>query len=312
MGVLVGQTARIPMRLILVRVPNKVAQQRREPMIEDAKDHTRQPSEKVLFLADGTILLSTVPRRVLSLPDVLVMARLRWHFERLFRLGKEDGHIEEWRSKKPSRLLTERSATIGAMLMQPWLLHQGCWHDPHRSLFKAAQVLRREINRLLVALCEGEGESTLTSILRLLRQPGGHLHQRKTHPGADQILWEGRDWPMTVFTSCLWVQQSGVLSRGCGHVPILGHTNPRDAQRGSAPAEAAEKEWTELVEGAAQTRRIPARLPVGTKRARWSEPRVSFAQRSFASGFFGLRHKTGADGGSPFHHAALLPGLSSG
>ncbi|HEY1348485.1 MAG TPA: transposase [Ktedonobacteraceae bacterium] len=200
MGVLVGKTARMPMRLILVRVPKKVAQQRREPMIEDAKDHARQPSQEVLFLADGTILLTHVPRRMLSLPDVLVMARLRWHIERLFRLWKAYGTIDAWRSKKPSRILTERSATICAMLMQPWLLHQGCWNDPHRSLFKAAQVLRREINRLLVALCEGDVESTLTSTLRLLRQPGGHLHRRKTHPGTDQILLDGRDWPMTVLT----------------------------------------------------------------------------------------------------------------
>ncbi len=137
---------------------------------------------------------------MLSLPEVLVMARLRWQIERLFRLWKEYGKIDEWRSKKPYRILTELYAKICAMLIQQWLLHQGCWHDPHRSLFKAAQVLRREINRLMVALFEGGVESTLTSILRLLRQAGGHLNRRKTHPGTDQILLEGLDWPITVLT----------------------------------------------------------------------------------------------------------------
>jgi hypothetical protein len=97
-------------------------------------------------------------------------------------------------------VLTELYAKMCAMLIQQWLLHHGCWHDPHRSLFKAAQVLRREINRLMVALCEGGVESTLTSILRLLRQTGGQLNRRKTRPGTDQLLLEGLDWPIIVLT----------------------------------------------------------------------------------------------------------------
>jgi hypothetical protein len=37
-----------------------------------------------LSLADWTILLTNIPRRLLSLPEELVMARLRWQIERLF------------------------------------------------------------------------------------------------------------------------------------------------------------------------------------------------------------------------------------
>jgi hypothetical protein len=200
MGVLVGKTARVPLRLILVRVPKKVGNQRRKQLTEDAKEHGREPSEDLLYLADWTILLTNVPRRLLCLPEVLVMARLRGPIERLFRLWKEYGKIDEWRSEKPYRILTELYAKLCALVIQQWLLHQGCWIDPHRSLFKAAQVLRREANRLMVALGEGKVESTLTSILHLLRQSGGRLTRRKAHPGADQLLLEGLDWPITVLT----------------------------------------------------------------------------------------------------------------
>ncbi len=100
MGVLVGKTARVPMRLILVRVPKKVGNQRRKQLTEDAKEHGREPSEELLYLADWTILLTNVPRRMLSLPEVLVMARLRGPIERLFRLWKEHGQIDEWPSRK--------------------------------------------------------------------------------------------------------------------------------------------------------------------------------------------------------------------
>ncbi len=200
MGVLVGKTARVPMCLILVRVPKKVGNQRRKQLTEDAKTHGREPSEDLLYLADWTILLTNVPRRLLSLPEVVVMARLRWQIERLFRLWKEYGKIDEWRSEKPYRILTELYAKLCAMVIQQWLLHHGCWDDPHRSLFKAAQVVRREVNRLMVALMDGGVESTVTSILHLLRQRGGQLNRRKAHPGADQLVLEGLDWPITVLT----------------------------------------------------------------------------------------------------------------
>lgn len=100
MGVLVGKNAHVPMRLILVRVPKKVGNQRRKQLTEDAKEHGRQPSEDLLYLADWTILLTNVPRRMLTLPEVLVMARLRWQIERLFRLWKEYGQIDEWPSRE--------------------------------------------------------------------------------------------------------------------------------------------------------------------------------------------------------------------
>lgn len=66
MGVLVGKTARVPMRLNLVRVQKKVGNQRRKQLMEDAKEHGREPSEELLYLADWTILLRHLPRAACS------------------------------------------------------------------------------------------------------------------------------------------------------------------------------------------------------------------------------------------------------
>jgi hypothetical protein len=52
-------------------------------------------------------------------------SRLRWQIERLFRLWKEHGHIDEWRSKKPWRILCEVYGKLAAMLIQQWLIHEG-------------------------------------------------------------------------------------------------------------------------------------------------------------------------------------------
>jgi hypothetical protein len=200
LGVLVGKSARLPMRLILVRVPKEAAEQRRKQLREAAQDHGREPGEEALYLADWTMVITNVPRRLASLPEVLVLLRLRWQIERLFRLWKGYGFIDDWRSKKPYRVLSELYAKLSAMLIQQWLIHEGCWDDPHRSIIKAAQVVRRESNRLMVALWEGGVEQALVSILRLIGGPGCRLNRRKQQPGTDQLLLEGLDWPIQVLT----------------------------------------------------------------------------------------------------------------
>jgi hypothetical protein len=77
MGVLLGKQAKLPVRLIMVRVSEEVAEQRRKRMRERAQDHSTQPSEELLYLAGWTIVVSNVPRARLSLPEVLVLLRLR-------------------------------------------------------------------------------------------------------------------------------------------------------------------------------------------------------------------------------------------
>jgi alkanesulfonate monooxygenase SsuD/methylene tetrahydromethanopterin reductase-like flavin-dependent oxidoreductase (luciferase family) len=179
----------------MVRVSEEVAQQRRKRIREAAQDHGREPSEEVLYLAGWTIVVTNVPRARLSLPEALVLLRLRWQIERLFRLWKEHGQIDEWRSKNPWRILCELYGKLSALLIQQWLIHEGCWHDPWRSLVKAAAVVRREANRIMVALYEGGLEHVLYAIARCMRS-GCRLERRKSHPSTAQLLLEGLDWEL--------------------------------------------------------------------------------------------------------------------
>jgi hypothetical protein len=197
MGVLLGKQAKLPVRLLMVRVSEKVAKQRREHIREVAQAHGREPSAEVLYLAGWTLVVTNVPRARLSLPEALVLLRLRWQIERLFRLWKEQGQIDEWRSKKPWRILCELYGKLAAMLIQQWLIGEGCWHDPWRSLVKAAQVVRREANRMMVALYEGGLQRVLRSIVRCMRS-GCRIERRTTRPSTVQLLLEGLDWQLTL------------------------------------------------------------------------------------------------------------------
>lgn len=193
-GAVIG-SCRLPVRVVIERVPQEVAEQRRQEIREKAAAQGREAGEEVLYLADWTILITNVPRRMATFDQVLILARLRWQIERLFRLWKEHGHIDEWRSKKPWRILTETYGKLIAMVIQQWLLHEGCWHDPHRSLVKAAQLLRREANLIMRALLKGGLEEVLTEILSYMRS-GCRLQTRRQRPNTSQFLMgEPHRWP---------------------------------------------------------------------------------------------------------------------
>jgi Transposase DDE domain len=99
-GALLGQAGRLPVRVIMLRVPKEVGDERRARIREVAQAQGRSPDEEVLCLADWTIRLPNVPRRRLSTEQVLVILRLRGPLERLFRLWKEHGSIDQWRESR--------------------------------------------------------------------------------------------------------------------------------------------------------------------------------------------------------------------
>jgi hypothetical protein len=194
-GALAGVRERLPVRVLAERVPKEVAEQRQARMREAAQDHGREVTEEALQMAHWAILLTNVPARLLSFDAVLIFVRLRWQTERLYRLWKEHGHIDEWRSKSPWRILTEIYAKLSAMVIQQWLITAGCWMDPERSLVKAAQSLRREANRIMVALYEGGLQATLRSVLRTLQSGCQHQRRQKEPSTAQMLLSETLIWP---------------------------------------------------------------------------------------------------------------------
>lgn len=197
LGVVLGVQAQLPVRLVMVRVPEAVVQQRRERLQAEADDHGTTVSEEQWMLAQWTILLTTAPRRLLALTDLYVLLRQRWQIELLFKLWKQHGQIDDWRSKNPWRMLCEFYGKLIAMLIQQWLVTTGCWHDPFRSLVKAAQVVRRCAFSLLVAL---NGQGTVAQVLATMHTmmaAGCRVNTRAARPSAAQLLQSGIDWTLT-------------------------------------------------------------------------------------------------------------------
>jgi hypothetical protein len=194
-GAVLGKKNGLPIRLIIVKVPEDIAKARQDRIIQNAEKHGNTPSEEVLRMTHWTIVISNLAKKRANCLEILVLLRLRWQIERLFRLWKENGKIDEWRGKSPYRILCEMYAKLCAMVLQQSLIQEGCWLDPYRSIVKAAEALRHECNRIMVAFYEGTLEKTVLSVLRVLHS-GCRIEHRATQPSTAQLLLDGLDWEL--------------------------------------------------------------------------------------------------------------------
>jgi hypothetical protein len=184
----VGKQHRLRARLLLQRVPQEVADQRRRRIRKSARDKGVTPSAAALALAEWTLLLTNIPAELLTLAEALVLAKVRWQIELLFKLWKSHGHLDRWRTGKPARILCEVYAKLLAMVVQHWALVVGCWQFPDRSLVKAAQVVRDHAPELASARARLDRLSEVLETIQQVLRRTARMNTRKKHPNTYQLL----------------------------------------------------------------------------------------------------------------------------
>jgi hypothetical protein len=105
------------------------------------KGHRNKPSQKRLALSGWTILLTNIPYDKALAHEIRILVRCRWQIELLWRLWKERGQVDIWKTNKPMRVMCEIYAKLMGCIIQHWVLITGCWHNPYRSLVKASQIV---------------------------------------------------------------------------------------------------------------------------------------------------------------------------
>jgi hypothetical protein len=191
MPVLVGIKQRHPMRLLMLRVPNDIAEQRRQRLLWEASRKGEQVSAQALELCNWLLLLTDAPAKRLSLQEAIVLQRQRWQIELLFKLWKQYGQIDQWRTTQRWRILCELYAKLIGILLQHWLIVLLAWQDEQRSLVKLAQVIRDGSLSLMEALAGYRClHGAILAIARRMRA-GCHMNTRKKHPNSAQLLRDG-------------------------------------------------------------------------------------------------------------------------
>jgi hypothetical protein len=193
LAVALGERQHLAARLVAVRVPQDVAETRRRRLRKAARDKGRQVSATRLALAAWTLFVTNVPAERLTLQEALVLGRMRWQIELLFKLWKSHGRVDESRSTKPWRILCEVYAKLLAMLVQHWVFLVSFWAYPDRSLTKAAQTVQKHALHLASAFTSVQrlGRALLT-VKRCLAA-GCRMNRRKKHPNTYQLLLQATD-----------------------------------------------------------------------------------------------------------------------
>jgi hypothetical protein len=183
-----GAGQKLPCRLLAVRVPNAVAEERRRKLHYEAKRKWQPVSEARLALADWNLFVTNVAEDQLRLDEALVLVRARWQIELLFKLWKSQGQVDTWKSHNPWRILCEVYAKLLAQVVQHWLFLCSCWQFPERSLVKASQAVAR-LTLLLAASfgCRRALEAGL-EVLKQCLASCARMNTRKTRPNTYQLL----------------------------------------------------------------------------------------------------------------------------
>ena len=148
----------------------------------------RQPSKQQLSLCEWTLLITNIPTPLAAVEEVLVLARARWQIELLFKLWKQQGQIDEWRSKNPWRILCEVYAKLVAMVIQHWVLLVSCWSYPDRSMVKGAQTVRSYAIMLATALAGLIPLQVVVAYIARCLASGCRMNRRKRQPNTYQLL----------------------------------------------------------------------------------------------------------------------------
>jgi hypothetical protein len=188
LAVALGERQRLTARLLAVRVPQDVADTRRRRLRQAARDKGRQVSATRLALAAWTIFVTNVPTERLTLREALVLGRMRWQIELLFKLWKSHGRVDESRSTKPWRILCEVYAKLLAMLVQHWVFLVSCWAYPDRSLTKAAQTVQKHALHLASAFASVKRLTEALLTVKRCLAAGCRMNRRKKHPNTYQLL----------------------------------------------------------------------------------------------------------------------------
>lgn len=192
-AVRLGVKARLPARLLAVKVPADVAAERRRRIKEQARSRGQKISYDRLALADWTLLVTNIPATRLSLDEALLFARLRWQIELLFKLWKSKGQIATWRTRNPWRILCELYAKLIAMVFQHWFFLLGNWSLPNRSWLKATNTVRQHAIALAIALPD---RKQLMRSLRILAKCLAHgccINKSRKNPRHYQLLLDMSD-----------------------------------------------------------------------------------------------------------------------
>lgn len=179
---------RLRCRLVALHAPVEVAARRRQKAGDKAAKKGRRPTARHLATCDWTVFITSCSEELLTWQEVVVLYRVRWQIELLFKLWKSQGLIGQHRSTDPARQLVELYSRMIAVIVQHWLILVTCWSNEHVSLTKSSRLLRDQVPQLIAVLADQE--QLVLLLIRWQHALDGlaKVAKRKSQPSNPQLL----------------------------------------------------------------------------------------------------------------------------
>lgn len=140
--VYLGATHQIPCRLIAQSVSDEQLKQRQQQLKRWESKHQDKASNLKWELLRWSIYITNATAQQLTTDEVIVMIRVRWQIELLFKLWKDVIDIDDWRTHNVWRILCEVYAKLIACIIQHWLMISGGIHSLEKSMTQAIPPIR--------------------------------------------------------------------------------------------------------------------------------------------------------------------------
>lgn len=163
----IGQKEQLSCRMIVLRVPQEVADERRRKARETARRKGRTPSARHLALMDWTVYITSVPATMLTLRQVVILYSVRWQIELIFKLWKSECDLDRVAGHHRERVLSELYAKLVGIVIMQFLLAPFRNGERELSVVKVVRIIQHHIRHVIEHLDDCE---QLTQVLQDLAQ----------------------------------------------------------------------------------------------------------------------------------------------
>lgn len=186
----IGAEARVRCRLIAWRVPEEIANRRRQKLIEKTRSKTgRAPTAESLAACDWELLVTNLPEDQLCVKEAIVLYRSRWQIELLFKRWKSLCLIDELDGRNDVVTMVRFWARLCAALIQHWLTVGAAWSGAlHLSFSKVAKLVRQFAKDIAIAISSGGDLELIIQRFCKMARTGCKRNRRRKSPGTIELL----------------------------------------------------------------------------------------------------------------------------
>jgi hypothetical protein len=187
-----GAVKHLDCRLVALRLPRSIAQQRLRELKKKLKKKGRTLSDRQRVLCQWLVLITNLGADQFSFEEIFILYRVRWQIELLFKRWKSLAGLGQSRGHRAYRVLCETYAKLVGCLVQHWgtLLRGGPLSRV--SAYQRAKQVRRFATKIAEALTDPAALLRVVGRLaaRLWRMPAQARSRRR--PSTRQLLFGAR------------------------------------------------------------------------------------------------------------------------